>query len=142
MVKKIIFICKYNVFRSKVAEAYFKKINQDKTITAVSRGFIMGGKADKIQKKVAKKFGVELKGNSKPVNLKELIEADKIIVVANDIPKIMFNYWLKPIQKKVIIWKIKDEQKMNKKNIEKIIKKIKDNIMKMFQASLWEKVTS
>jgi protein-tyrosine-phosphatase len=130
-VKKIIFICKYNVFRSKVAEAYFKKTNQDKTITAISRGFVMGGKADKIQKKVARKLGVELKEGSKPVNLQELIDAGKIIVVANDIPKIMFNYWLKPIKKKVVIWKIKDEQRMNKKNIEKIVKKIKSKVIKL-----------
>ncbi len=28
----IIFVCKYNRFRSRVAEAYFKKINKDKNI--------------------------------------------------------------------------------------------------------------
>jgi len=93
----------------------------------------MGGSADYVQKSVAKKFGVEIKGNSKPVNLKELIKADLIVVVANDIPKIMFNYWIKPVNKKVIIWKIKDEQRMNKKNIQKIVLKIKRKVSKLIK---------
>ena len=32
MVKKILFVCKFNRFRSKVAEAYFKKINRNRRI--------------------------------------------------------------------------------------------------------------
>lgn len=132
-IKNIIFICKYNAFRSKVAESCFNKLNQNKKINAISRGFIMGGSADYVQKSVAKKFDVEIKGNSKPVNLKELIKADLIVVVANDIPKIMFNYWIKPVNKKVIIWKIKDEQRMNKKNIQKIVLKIKRKVSKLIK---------
>ena len=121
---KILFICKYNVFRSKVAEAYFNKINKNKNITAFSRGFIMGGFLDKTQKKIAKKFGLKIKQKQNPVNLKELIKADKIIVVGKDIPGIMFDYQLIPLKKKVKIWEIKDEQKQNSKKVEMIIKKI------------------
>jgi len=127
-VKNIIFICKYNAFRSKIAESYFKKINKNNKIKAVSRGFIMGEVADKMQKRKAKEIGIEIKGKSKPLILKELIKSDLIIVVAKDIPKIMFNYWLAPINKKVVFWKISDEQKMNEKNIEKIVKKIKNKV--------------
>jgi len=27
---EILFVCKYNLFRSKIAEAYFNKLNRDK----------------------------------------------------------------------------------------------------------------
>lgn len=127
--KKIIFICKYNVFRSKIAEAYFNKINWNRRWKSVSRGFITGGSSDKIQRNIPKKIlGIKLRTSQKPVNLQELIKADRIVVVANDIPKIMFNYQLKDLKKKLTIWKIKDEQKKNEKNIKKIVIKIKKKV--------------
>ncbi len=127
-IRKIIFLCKYNAFRSKVAERYFNKINKNKKIKAISRGLIMGGASDYVQKSSSKKQGIDITGSSKPANLKELIEADLIVVVADDIPKIIFNYSLEPLNKKLVVWKIKDEQKTNKKNIENIIEKIKQKV--------------
>ena len=116
---KILFICKYNAFRSRVAEEYFKKINKNSKIKTLSRGFIMGGGSDKEQRAISNKvLGINIaKREPIPVKIKELVEADLIVVVANDIPKIMFNFSLAPLQKKVVIWKIKDEQKRNKSNI-------------------------
>ena len=127
---KILFICKYNAFRSRVAEEYFKKINKNKKIEVISRGFIMGGGSDNEQRKISQEL-LEIniaKREPLPVKIKELVESDLIIVVANDIPKIMFNYSLKNLYKKLIIWKIKDEQKQNKRNINKIILSIKERV--------------
>ncbi len=129
--KKIIFICKYNAFRSKFAEKYFKKINKNKNITSTSRGFIMGSQPDKEQIKLCKGFGISLGEKPKPIKLRELIEADLIIVVAKDIPLKMFDYWLEPIHKKVIPWDIKDEQKMNKENIKRILSSLKNKLDKV-----------
>lgn len=53
---KILFICKYNAFRSRVAEEYFNKINRNKKITTLSRGIIMGGDSDPDQKTISKKL--------------------------------------------------------------------------------------
>ena len=39
---KILFICKYNRFRSRVAAAYFKKINKNSKIKVESAGKDMG----------------------------------------------------------------------------------------------------
>lgn len=126
---KIIFICKYNAFRSKIAESYFKKINKNPQIKVISRGFFMGDRADNVQRKMAKTLlDVKIQGDSVPVNINELVSANKIIVVANDIPKIMFNYSYEDLQKKLEIWRIKDEQKKNVKNIENIIKAIKKRV--------------
>ena len=127
---KIIFICKYNAFRSRVAEEYFKKINKNSKIETLSRGFIMGGNSDKEQRKISKEIlGINIaKRKPLPIKINELKEADLIVVVANDIPKIMFNYSLAPLYKKLIIWKIKDEQKRNKSNINKIVLSIKERV--------------
>jgi len=127
---KLIFICKYNAFRSRIAEEYFKKINKNNKIKVISRGFIVDGRADKEQTKLAKTIlGINIsKRNPLPIKLNELIGADLIIVVANDIPKMMFNYKSGSLMKKVIIWKIKDEQYKNKRNINNIILKIKERV--------------
>ena len=131
---KILFVCKYNAFRSRVAEEYFRKINKNRNVHVLgSRGFIMGGHSDKVQQEVSKKIlGINInERNPRPITIQYLKEADKIIVVANDIPKIMFNYWNAPIMKKVVVWKIKDEQKRNKKNISKIVLAIKRKVDKL-----------
>jgi protein-tyrosine-phosphatase len=130
---KIIFICKYNAFRSRIAEEYFKKINRNPRIETISRGFIYGGKADFEQFKLAKQMlGVDIyKRSSMQIKLDDLKNADKIIVVANDVPKVMFNYKGGEIYNKIAFWKIKDEQKGNKKNIKRIILEIKNRIDKL-----------
>jgi protein-tyrosine-phosphatase len=127
---KILFICKYNAFRSRITEEYFKKINKNKKIQAISRGFIMDGNADNEQVKLAKNIlGINIaKRKPLPITLQDLIKADLIIVVANDVPKIMFNYGLISLKNKIIFWKVKDEQKRNKKNIKNIIFQIKERV--------------
>ena len=126
----ILFICKYNVFRSRVAEEYFKKINKNPEINVISRGFIIGGKSDKEQRYISKELlGINIgERDPMPLRLQELIESDLIIVVANDIPKIIFNYQSMPRTDKLIIWKIKDEQKRNTRNINRIVLNIKRKV--------------
>jgi protein-tyrosine-phosphatase len=127
---KILFICKYNAFRSRIAEEYFKKINKNKKIQAISRGFIMDGNADEEQVKLAKNIlGVNItKRNPISIKLKDLEESDLIIIVADDVPKIMFNYKKDSLMKKIIFWGIKDEQYKNKKNIKNIALEIKRKV--------------
>jgi len=127
---KILFICKYNAFRSRIAEEYFNKINKNRKIKVFGRGIIMGGNSDNKQRQISKQLlGINIaKRKPIPLTLQNLIESDLIVVVANDIPMIIFNYQLKSIKDKVIIWKIKDEQKMNTKNIKRIILEIKRKI--------------
>lgn len=126
----ILFICKYNAFRSRIAEEYFRKINKSPRIKIASRGIIMGGNSDSIQRGIAKKIlGVNIaKRKPMPLQLQELIKADLIVVVANDVPKIIFNYSLINLMKKVVIWEIKDEQKRNKNNIKNIVLQIKTKV--------------
>ena len=133
--KKILFVCKYNAFRSRIAEGYFNKINANGKIKAFSRGIIMGGNSDSVQRQIAKSLlGINIaKRKPLPLTFQDMMDANLIIVVANDIPKIIFNYPLPSIQKKLTIWNVKDEQNMNQANIRKIILTIKrkvDNLSK------------
>jgi protein-tyrosine-phosphatase len=129
---KILFICKYNLFRSRVAEEYFKKINKNKKITVFSRGIIIGKSPGKEHIRLSKEIlNINIKRKkSLPLNIKDLEKADLIVITANDVPKILFNHnSLK--NKRIIFWKIKDEQFQNKKNIKHIILKIKKKVEKL-----------
>ncbi len=128
--KKIIFVCKHNVFRSRVAEEYFKKINKNPNVEAVSRGLVMGGNSDAEQREISKKLlNVDIaKHGPISLNFGEMARADSIFVVANDIPGIIFDYQKIKIQAKVTIWKIPDEQRRNKKNITRIVLMIKRKV--------------
>jgi len=99
----------------------------------VSRGIIMGGNSDREQRNISKKIlGVNIaKRKPLPLNLQEMKKADLIIVIADDVPKIIFNYQLAPIMKKVVIWKIKDEQRKNRNNIKRIVLAIKRKVEKL-----------
>ena len=123
-------MCKYNAFRSRIADEYFNKINTNKKIKAYSRGFIPGEDSDSIQKKMVQSLlGVSI-SKRKPigVNVEDLRNADLIVVAADDVPKIMFNYPYIVLKKKMIFWRIKDEQNGKKENIRKIIFEIKGKV--------------
>ncbi len=127
---KILFVCKYNRFRSRVAEAYFKKINKNKKIKAESAGIIRGQyPLSSVQVKIAKEYGLNIEGKPKSLNINQLNSANKIIVVADDIPRIVFNY--PRFKNKLIMWKIKDEWDGNAKNNRKIIEQIIKNVKRL-----------
>jgi len=115
----ILFVCKYNQFRSKIAEAYFKKIN--KNIKAKSAGIIKNRFTNKTEKKMAKIYGLYIKERTNQINSDLLNWANIIVIVADNVPKSLFD-------KKVIKFNIKeakeDDKEGIKKEIELIIKKI------------------
>jgi protein-tyrosine-phosphatase len=126
----VLFVCKYNIFRSKVAQAYFEKINKNKNIIIKSAGIFPGGKQDPNLIKLCKEFGLELKGKPQGVNIKLLKWANIIIIVADDIPKKLFKHQ-REYPKDTVCWKIKDVFKIDKdipgkrrKSIRKIMKKV------------------
>jgi protein-tyrosine-phosphatase len=124
---KILFVCKYNRFRSKIAEAYFKRVNKTQGIIVKSRAIIEVNKTlDTLERKrnvyLKKTFGFGLLGKSISIDVKSLMWADRIIIVADDIPKSLFSS--KKWKDKVEVWKIPDENAANEKNINKIVKEI------------------
>jgi protein-tyrosine-phosphatase len=132
----VLFICKHNIFRSKVAETYFNQINKNKNIKASSAGIIPGLKLLKSQEKVAKnqaltakKLGISIIRNPRGLSVKLLKKQDLIILVSDDIPMKVFNN--KDYIKKVMQWKIPDVLKNNPKNMEKTIKMIIQKVNKL-----------
>ena len=121
----ILFVCKYNVFRSRIAEAYFNKINKNKFIKAKSAGIIASGLASENQRIALKQFGLNLDGKPRGLNVKLLKWQNIIIIVADDIPPIIFNK-NKKYGKKIIVWKIKDVKKGEKisRTIRQIMEKV------------------
>jgi len=119
--KNILFVCKNNRFRSKVAENYFNKINKNKKIKASSAGVFIGEPINKKTAKIVKKLGIIIKGNPRSMSTDLLKKQDLIVIMANDVPKSLFNN--KPV-KKLIRFKIKDVYKINEKPVLKAAQKI------------------
>lgn len=117
----ILFVCKHNVFRSKVAEAYFNKINKNKNIKAKSAGIFKWYPIPPNTRKVCKRLGIKLKGKSNPLDVRVFKKIDYVIIVADNVPKSLFN---QKYLKKVYLWKIRDTSSKNDKEIEKIVKQI------------------
>jgi protein-tyrosine-phosphatase len=127
----ILFICKYNRFRSKIAESVFNKLNKNKNHKAKSAGIIKGSyPLDKNQVKEAKRQQILLKGYPQGITTDLLRWQEMIIIVANDVPSLLFKENLK-YNKKVAVWSISDAKTDNKKEIAGIIKKIKQKITKL-----------
>jgi len=129
---KILFICKANRFRSKVAEAYFKKIN--KNIVVNSAGLIEMNKPltshEKSKNKfIYNKFGLKLDSVSRGLKVNMLRESDRIIVAANNIGKQMFDD--KEWKDKVEYWDIEDEKGGDRTQIRKTVKAIMSKVDKL-----------
>lgn len=133
---RVLFVCRYNRFRSRVAEAYFNKINKNKKIKAESAGIIRGFfPLDKTQVKNAKKFGINILGKPKSLSMELLKKINLIVITANDVPKEVFQFNKKYLQK-VIVWKIPDvktgqDEKGNIKSIKLIIGKVNELVKEL-----------
>ncbi|MFH1662288.1 MAG: hypothetical protein ABIA02_04290 [Candidatus Falkowbacteria bacterium] len=118
---KILFVCKNNQFRSKVSEAFFKKLNKNKKHKVKSAG-IIDNRGRYYNKNVAKKYGVKCKGEPTPLSYGALRWADLVIITASNIPKRTlriddkgkYNYKLKK-------WNAKDVYDGDKKKVEKTL---------------------
>ncbi len=135
-IKKILFVCRYNRFRSRVAEVYFNKINKNKDYTATSSGLIAGFMPlDKDQVEVAREFGISIDGKPKTMNMDLLKDQEMIIIVANNVPESLFDYkWYKD---KVIKWDVsdaiegKDLVETTRESVKEIIKKVDELVKKL-----------
>ena len=137
MVKKILFICKHNIFRSRVAEIWFNRTNKDRNYRASSAGIIPWNKKNTIgdigyvaEKKAAKKFGIDLSIKSQPVTASLLNKTDILVVVADDVPAKIFRTD-DSFNGKVLAWKVpdvKDEDRDKEKIAEKTIRFIQKKV--------------
>jgi len=123
--KRILFVCKHNLFRSQVAESFFKKMNKNKKYVGDGAGIIewdkkklAGDKAYEIERKVVKRFGIKLGKKSKSLSSGLLKKTNIVVIVADDVPVSIFKKE-KSFEGKIILWKTKDV-KAHHKNKEKV----------------------
>lgn len=120
----ILFICKYNRFRSKIAEILFKQYNKNKELKVRSAGIIQGSfPLDKYEVAEAKKKGIILKGKPIGISSKLLKWQDVIVICADDVPSSIFSD-NEQYGKKIIVWKIKDNKTDKEREISNIISMI------------------
>lgn len=120
----ILFVCKYNRFRSRIAKAYFDKINKNRNFKSDSAGVIKGKPIDKKEAFFAKRYGLDISGNTKGLSADILSKTDILVIVADDVPKTIFKLRGR-YPMKVISWKIKDEyHSLHPVIIKEIVKKV------------------
>ena len=122
----ILFVCKHNMFRSKIAESYFRQINKNKNLKIGSAWIVRGYlPLDRDEVSASKSLGIKLDDKPKGVSINLLKKQDLIIIVADDVPLNFLNdrRYVKPTLK-VVKWNIKDNPDKGEDRILKIIKQI------------------
>jgi len=97
------------MFRSRVAEAYLKKLNKNVIVT--SAGIIRGyTPLNKREVDTAKEFGITLSGKPQGLSIDLIRDQDMIINVADDVPQSIFNNkeYIDLKKTKLVAWKIPD----------------------------------
>lgn len=136
--KRILFICRYNRFRSVLAEAFFNKLNKNKSVKVKSAGIIKGYPLSDNVKKIARELDIKIKKSPEGLTAPVIKWQNITVIVADDIPPKLFDK-NKKFGKRVIVWKIKDVNekvdfvKIRKKALEingkvrSLVKEFKEN---------------
>lgn len=132
MKKNILFICKYNRFRSRIAEQIFNKLNKKRNIKSKSAGIIRGSPIDPVQRRICKQLGIKLEGKPQGISTKLLKWQNMIIVVADDVPINLFKD-NKKYGKELEIWKIPDAVKNTKAEIIRIVEHIENRVKRLLR---------
>ncbi|MEK6895860.1 MAG: hypothetical protein AABX12_00165 [Nanoarchaeota archaeon] len=127
MKANILFICKYNRFRSRIAEDYFNQINTNKKIKTKSAGIIQGSPVNQAERKICRAMHIDISGKPQGLSSNLLKWQDITVIVANDVPPAIFKN-NKKYGKKLLVWEIPDNKGDTKKEIEQIVESIKRKV--------------
>ncbi len=132
-VPRILFVCKYNRFRSVFAEAFFKKFNKNKKIKVRSAGIIQGNPLSPEIIALGKKHNLVLKRGPRGLTSKLIKWQNLTIIVADDVPATIFDK-NKEYGKKTIVWKIPDWKKDNLKEANAIADSIEKKVKELIES--------
>jgi protein-tyrosine-phosphatase len=127
---RILFVCKYNRFRSKVAECIFNALNTDKKVRAESAGLLMDASRLYIEKNVLKimgKKGYKLRGVPRQMTSKLVKDFDVVVIVADNVDK----KFLSGFRGKIVKWKISDCKACERGRIKEIVNEIENRVKKL-----------
>lgn len=127
---RILFVCKHNRFRSKVAEAFFNYYdngNNEIKTRGVHLDELRPFVAD-IVKKVLKEKGIFVKDETpRLIDDKAIKWADKIIIVADNVVLDGFP------REKVEVWKIRDAHEADVRDVRRAIEQIEKMVRKLVE---------
>ena len=92
-----------------------------------SAGIIRGISLPESQRRAAAKFGLDISFNSKTLGISLLRQQDLVVIIANDVPRKIFENPLYNLKGKLVFWGIKDVKNLfnpDEKDSETIIKAI------------------
>lgn len=124
-------MCKHNVFRSRVAEAFFNKFNKNKNYVASSAGLLPGKSSNEPQVNVANKFGININGTPQAITIPLLEQTNLMVIVADNVPSEIFNNV--KYERQEIVWRIVDDNGSGPEETYEIIKKIGDKVKKFVE---------
>ena len=125
---KILFICKHNRFRSKVAEVIFNKLNKNKENKTESYGlgFQNYYVAENVVK-VMREKGYEIKGRPRKLKKDKINNYDLLVIVADNVDKKEFDGF----KGRLIKWEIPDCNASEIEKIKEIVNGIEIKIKKL-----------
>ena len=127
----ILFICRHNRFRSKVAECIFNALNKNKEIHAESAGFIKDEAHPYIEEnviKIMKSKGYDIKGKPRQMSNEMARNFGRIIVVADDVPDVFDGF-----KGKAVRWDIPDCSISETGKIREIIDRIETRVKELLK---------
>lgn len=104
---KILFLCRHNRFRSKVAEAIFNKLNKNKKFRCESAGLMIDVSRMYVAPYVieaARKKGYIIKGKPRRITSDQINNFNILIIVADNVDKDFFSNF----KGKIIQWQVSD----------------------------------
>ncbi|MBI5355917.1 MAG: low molecular weight phosphatase family protein [Candidatus Aenigmarchaeota archaeon] len=112
--KKVLFVCMGNIFRSQIAEAYYNFCTG--CDYATSAGLRPGSHIHDAVKDAMLEVGIDLSGSSKPLSKSAMDEADYIIAMDRRIPSELPPEY----SGKIILWDTPDTKPENGREIREI----------------------
>lgn len=124
----ILFACKYNRFRSKLAEAFFNKYNTNKKHKAKSVGLVKGRPVGQNTKRIAKEHKLKIVGQPRTLDYKDIPWVDMVVIVAKDVPSSVFRFDGYKKFPKIIRWEIPDGWEIGEDKVDKISSMIEKKV--------------
>ena len=124
--KNILFICRYNRFRSKFAEAFFNTMNTNPDIQAKSAGLFKGNPISQSILQQAESHGIVLTKTPQAISEDLLDWQDIIIVVADNVPIQIFDDH-RIVSEKIEVWDTRE------KETQYVIEGIRDRVKKLLK---------
>ncbi len=124
---KILFVCKHNRFRSKVAEAIFNKLNKNKEIKAESAGILTDDLRPYVAEiviEVMRQKSYRIYGKPRQLTKNMVNDFDMVVIVADNVNKEFFNDFFEDI----VQWQISDCNAGEIDKIKQTIEKIEENV--------------